>query len=275
MVYNICLFILFFNYGGNKIKKGFISLTLVVFVFLLFGCGVSQATKAPTTQAPTTLTPTTQAVYNITFISNGGSTVDTISSVHGSSVSEPPTPSRDGYRFMGWFSDVNLTQSVEWPYQLLANQTFYAKWNQLVPYGDYLSFLLTNYSFSPFSFITETMLHGYILTSEAKINNVDYSTHFDLSQIPFGGHGEQWAMVLDNLVESEKFFTVFTVVDALTSLSVSAFNNHLDSNPDDTEHYSFLSGIYSVSIAFDDNVISYTNILLKGLSVLWLNHCNL
>jgi len=64
-------------------------------------------------------------------------------------------------------------------------------------------------------------------------------------------------MVVSNLEQSKTFFNVLTVVDALSSASIVAFNNYLDSNPADTEHYTFTQGIYSVTIVYEDGIISY------------------
>ena len=52
----------------------------------------------------------TKTVYAITFVSNGGEELGTISL---SLEDTLPTPVREGYTFGGWYSDANLTQKVE------------------------------------------------------------------------------------------------------------------------------------------------------------------
>ena len=67
--------------------------------------------------------------YTITFNSNGGSAVGSITQNYGTSVAKPADPTRTGYTFAGWYSDSGLTTAVSWPYTMGAsNVTFYAKW---------------------------------------------------------------------------------------------------------------------------------------------------
>jgi uncharacterized repeat protein (TIGR02543 family) len=194
--------------------------------------------------------------YSVQFNSNGGSSVAQVISEYNTDLIEPAEPTREGYNFVGWCLDVNLTQSVEWPLTVTQNQTLYAKWNETVPYGEYLSALLTNYSSSPLSYIPESLLPGAALITEQQ-SNIDYSAFVNLSNLPSRGFGEQWDMVLTNLEQAQSFYTILSVVDTLSSASIIAFNNYLDSNPADTAHYAFLDGIYSVTITFEDNIIYY------------------
>ena len=195
--------------------------------------------------------------YTIQFNSNSGTSVSQITQNYGELILEPIEPTRLDYRFMGWYTDVNLTEPVEWPLEVTQNQTLYAGWNEVVPFGDYLSLLLSSYSVNPYGFIPESMIPGARLVSQAQLEGIDYSTFVTTSAIPYGGFGEQWNMVTDNLAQAQFFFDLLTVVDTLASLSVTTFNNYLDTNPVDTAHYNFLSGIYSVTISFEDNIIYY------------------
>ncbi len=72
-------------------------------------------------------TPTT---YTVSFNSNGGSAVSAISNVEsGATVSTLPTPTKDGYRFLGWFTegDVEFTTSTA----VTGNITVTAKWEEV------------------------------------------------------------------------------------------------------------------------------------------------
>jgi diaminopimelate dehydrogenase len=68
----------------------------------------------------------------------------------------------------------------------------------------------------------------------------------NIANITYGGKGEQWKMVYDNIEQSQLFFNVLSVVDSIATLSVAGFNNYLDENPASTAHYVFESGIYTV-----------------------------
>jgi len=196
-------------------------------------------------------------IYTVQFNSNGGSSVASITDSYGGIVHEPQEPEKEGYRFLGWYEDSELTQTVIWPIELQSNLTLYAKWAEVVPFGAYLSVLLNNYSVDTYSFIPETMLPGSRLVSQSQIESIDYSTFMSTSAIPYGGYGEQWLMVLDNLEESQLFFDVLGVVDTVASLSIATFNNFLDSNPEDSSSFDFASGIYNVTIFVQDNTINY------------------
>ena len=68
--------------------------------------------------------------YTISFNSNGGSAVGSITQAYGTDVSKPADPTKLDYAFDGWYSDAGLTTAVTWPYTMgAANVTFYAKWS--------------------------------------------------------------------------------------------------------------------------------------------------
>lgn len=64
----------------------------------------------------------------ITFNSNGGSAVSSITQNYNTAVSEPSAPTRTGYTFAGWHSDVALTASYTFSTMPAQNFTLYAKW---------------------------------------------------------------------------------------------------------------------------------------------------
>ena len=92
---------------------------------------------------------------------------------------------------------------------------------------------------------------------EATVGTIDYTVFQNVSAIPSGGYGEQWYMVLTNLRESASFFQVLSIVDTLSSASIAAFQNYLDSNPANAAKYEFAQGIYQVTIEFKSNVLYY------------------
>lgn len=70
----------------------------------------------------------TSKLYTITFDSNGGSAVSSITQNYGTTVSAPTDPTMTGYTFAGWFSDVALTQSYTFSTMPAENITLYAGW---------------------------------------------------------------------------------------------------------------------------------------------------
>lgn len=69
-------------------------------------------------------------LYTVTFDSNGGSAVASITDVeYNSLIAEPDAPTKDSHTFDGWFSDTNLTK--KWIFtksKVTSDITLYAKW---------------------------------------------------------------------------------------------------------------------------------------------------
>lgn len=69
-------------------------------------------------------------LFTVTFESNGGSAVDSITDVeYGSLITEPTAPTKTGYSFAGWFKDERLNK--QWKFasdKVKSNITLYAKW---------------------------------------------------------------------------------------------------------------------------------------------------
>lgn len=70
-----------------------------------------------------------RTAVQITFDSNGGSSVNPLYGTPGTTTNAPAPPTKSGYSFVGWCSDVTLTTLVSFPYTFTSNDvTFYAKW---------------------------------------------------------------------------------------------------------------------------------------------------
>lgn len=70
----------------------------------------------------------TKKSYTITFDSNGGSSVDSITVEYGSVAVVPQKPHLDEKRFLCWCTDSALTTEVNWATPITGNVTYYAKW---------------------------------------------------------------------------------------------------------------------------------------------------
>ena len=197
-------------------------------------------------------------VYTVEFITNGGSDVTLQNVIYGQTATEPEEPTREGFRFLGWCSDAELTKDVDWNTPIVANTKHYAAWNEKVDIKGLLSTLLDNYQSTPYDFIPEALHPSY--TPNALFESAlvtDYSSAVKISDINSHGYGEQWNMVISNINQSLVFHKVLSVVELLSATSISAFNNYLDTNTQDTASHSFKDGIYKISIDFDGEKISY------------------
>jgi len=68
----------------------------------------------------------------ITFESDGGSLVNPENVVVGSSIAEPPTPSRAGYDFAGWYHGGPPGVEATWPFFVDGDTTMFAVWTAIV-----------------------------------------------------------------------------------------------------------------------------------------------
>jgi uncharacterized repeat protein (TIGR02543 family) len=222
--------------------------------------------ESTTIEEVTDKTTASESNHIISFNTNGGNQLDEIEIANGEYLQEPDAPIRDGYKFLGWFIDSSLSTPVQWSLEISSNITLYAGWNEEVPYGDYLSALLLGVTTDPYSYIPDSMIPGSRLITSEQMTD-DYTSFVNTSSLAYGGYGEQWQMVSTNLAQSEAFFNVLTVVDSLSSVSITAFNNYLDSNPSDKANYDFVDGIYQVTISFEAGVIYYVLDYTKTLPV--------
>ncbi len=66
--------------------------------------------------------------YTITFNSNGGSAVSSITQNYATTVTKPDDPTKTGYTFAGWYSNEGLTNAYTFSTMPASNTTLYAKW---------------------------------------------------------------------------------------------------------------------------------------------------
>ena len=122
-----------------KKKKILVSLLCIGAVLGVASCNTPEVTPTPetppVTETPVTPTPTpTPAVvkYTVTFNSNGGSAINSVEVEENKKVTAPAAPTKEGYNFVGWFSDEALTKDWSFDTAITANTTLYAKWEAVV-----------------------------------------------------------------------------------------------------------------------------------------------
>lgn len=72
---------------------------------------------------------TPQSTYTVKFNSNGGSTVASQAVSAGKTVTKPQDPGREGYAFLGWYTDQALTKAYNFSTAVDSDMTLYAKWH--------------------------------------------------------------------------------------------------------------------------------------------------
>lgn len=66
--------------------------------------------------------------YVVSFESNGGSDIESITQIHGATLIEPSAPTRAGYEFAGWYLDIDLTDYYIFTTMPAESFTLYADW---------------------------------------------------------------------------------------------------------------------------------------------------
>ena len=123
----------------------------------------------------------------------------------------------------------------------------------------YLQSLLQAFTHDPYSFIPETMRpDGVSKVTESQVT-YDFTEFTNVSSIQYGGFGEQWHMVIENIKESERFYKVTeygSEIIGAANLVVYAF---LDDYYDDTVSKTFNNDSrFTAIIDFDGGVLNYT-----------------
>ena len=72
--------------------------------------------------------------YVVEFVENGGSPVGDQTVIAGGKAVRPDDPTREDYKFVGWYSDEGLTEEFNFATPITRNTTVYAKWKALVEY---------------------------------------------------------------------------------------------------------------------------------------------
>ena len=71
-------------------------------------------------------------VYNVVFETNGGSSVESQEVEYGEKAVKPEDPSKDGYNFMGWYTDATFKNYYDFNTPVTSNLTLYAKWEEII-----------------------------------------------------------------------------------------------------------------------------------------------
>ena len=71
------------------------------------------------------------STYTVKFESNGGSTVKAITVNKNAVATEPTAPTKEGFKFDGWYTDKELTTAYDFTAKVTKNFTLYAKWTEI------------------------------------------------------------------------------------------------------------------------------------------------
>ena len=72
--------------------------------------------------------------YKVSFNTDGGNEIDEISVKYNESFELPQNPTKEGYKFGGWYTDKKLTKEYNQT-KVTSNVTLYAKWEEILKYN--------------------------------------------------------------------------------------------------------------------------------------------
>ncbi len=113
--------------------------------------------------------------YSIDFDSNGGSEVSKITAACDSAITAPVAPEKEGYLFVGWYKDSNLTIPYTFSTMEAGNSKLYAKWEE----NNQIAYKVEHYQ--QYSYGT-----GYSLASTENLTGL-YSTTVTATQKTYTG----------------------------------------------------------------------------------------
>lgn len=163
-----------------KKKKILVGLTSMATAFLAIA-SVSTLTSCSNNDGGGT-TENEKQTYTITFVTNGGSAVASITTDSDGKATKPTDPTKEGYTFGGWYTDANLTKAADFSKAFTADTTLYAKWTEVTtpdPVDEsYTLTMVLNYEGAENK--TETITKdtlGVYTVSETILTSVTYDYH--------------------------------------------------------------------------------------------------
>ena len=173
--------------------------------------------------------------FTVTFDTKGGSAIESITAVSGSVIEKPENdPERSGYDFKGWYLDEECTETVEFPYTVTGDVTFYAKWTYKYTAPSTVSVRGVSLDRATLSLKkdeTETLI-ATVSPSNATNKNVSWSSsNEEVATVDNGGKvtgvkaGE--AMITVTTADGSKTATC-TVVVQKTQLNVTFYDGNGD-----------------------------------------------
>jgi uncharacterized repeat protein (TIGR02543 family) len=75
------------------------------------------------------LTACSESTYTVKFNTNGGNIISSVEVEAMTTITEPSNPVKEGYTFLGWYSDSSLNFAYNFSNQVAGDLNLYAKWS--------------------------------------------------------------------------------------------------------------------------------------------------
>lgn len=132
----------------------------------------------------------------------------------------------------------------------------------------YLDSLLDVFGHDPYSYIPNKMRPaGVDKVSESEVT-YDFDNFVDVDDIKYGGYGEQWHMVIENIKESQRFYNVTTYGAEILNAANLVARTFLDSYYDNEVSKTFNNDSRFVAkIDFHSFVLTYNIQYISGITI--------
>lgn len=131
----------------------------------------------------------------------------------------------------------------------------------------YLNSLLDAFNHDPYSYIPNKMRPaGVDKVSESEVT-YDFENFTNISDIKYGGFGEQWHMVIENIKESQRFYNVTTYGAEIINAANLVARTFLDSYYDNEVTKTFDEASFTAKIDFHSFVLTYNIQYISGITI--------
>ena len=132
----------------------------------------------------------------------------------------------------------------------------------------YFGSLLESLNYDPYSYIPNSMRPEYVTKVTEEQVTYDFTNFVNVGDIQYGGFGEQWRMVINNIKESQRFYNITNYGSEILLASNLLVSSFLDDYYDGTITKVFSDDSRFISkIDYHESVLKYNVQYLSGISV--------
>lgn len=123
---------------------------------------------------------------------------------------------------------------------------------------EYFTAVVNSTDQSPFDYIPLTMQPDYspnIVNAESV--QYDFNTFVDVGSIKYGGFGEQWNMVIDNIIQSQQFYNYLGIGESVFATSVTIMDSFLNNTNEEFSGHEEETDSFKAELNYGNNILHY------------------
>lgn len=167
------------------------------------------------------------STYTVRFDSNGGSAVANQQVSRNGTVDEPRDPTREGYKFTGWYVDDDCTELYDFDSKVTKSFTLYAGWEEGETVSDRVFRYLTDEHISYIAGFGDGLVHGDENMTRAQVATVFYRLLNDETRA-------RYSTSVNNFTDVSSSAWYNTAVSTLSNMGIVAGYGNGEFGPDDS-----------------------------------------